>query len=86
MLAVLGALTLGLDVAMSVEAGSPVMRALGEWWFALSPATLNLAQAVTQRYLLPELWDPVIQTILAWPAWVIFIPLAIVFRWLGRRP
>lgn len=47
-------------------------HALGEIWYMLAPGSLNLAQAVTQRYLLPELWDPVIVWILQWPAGAIF--------------
>jgi len=44
------------------------LAAAGELWYRLSPGTLNLTQAVTQRYVLPELWDPVLLTILLWPA------------------
>lgn len=43
--------------------------AAGELWFKLHPYSLNLSQAVTQRYLHPSLWDPVIITMLQWPAW-----------------
>ena len=45
--------------------------AAGELWFHLHPYSLNLSQAVTQRYLLPALWDPIIISILQWPAWSI---------------
>lgn len=47
-------------------------HALGEIWFMLAPGSLNLAQAVTQRYLLPELWDPVMIWLLQWPAGAFF--------------
>ncbi|MGI9504925.1 MAG: hypothetical protein ACR2RE_17915 [Geminicoccaceae bacterium] len=43
--------------------------AAGELWFKLNPYSLNLSQAVTQRYLHPGLWDPVIISVLQWPAW-----------------
>ena len=45
---------------------------------------LNLVQAVVQRYVLPELWDPVIVTILLWRSGVfgalelLYTPTAIV--------
>ena len=32
------------------------MASLGQVWFSLSPETLNLSQAVIQRYVSPELW------------------------------
>lgn len=40
----------------------------GELWFTLSPDTLNLMQAVTQRYVSPALWDPAIVAVLKLPA------------------
>jgi hypothetical protein len=46
--------------------------AAGELWFTLHPYSLNLSQAVTQRYLLPSLWDPFIISMLQWPAWSLF--------------
>jgi hypothetical protein len=44
------------------------LAAAGEVWYALSPATLDLSQAVVQRYLWPGLWNPGIVTVLLWPA------------------
>ena len=41
----------------------------GEFWFTLHVGSLNLAQAVIQRYIHPALWDPVIDGLLQWPAW-----------------
>ena len=41
---------------------------------------LNLTQAVTQRYVLPELWDPVLLTVLLWPAFIVLaVPGLILF-------
>jgi hypothetical protein len=37
-------------------------------------------QAVTQRYLHPAIWDPVVIEVLQWPAWfVALIPATILF-------
>ena len=44
----------------------------GELWFRIDSASLNGAQAGVQRYLHPNIWDPVIQTILTWPATLVF--------------
>jgi hypothetical protein len=49
-------------------ARSGLLHTGGEVWFALSADTLNLMQAVTQRYLWPALWDPGIVSVLKFPA------------------
>ena len=77
-----GIAALGFDLwqyAQSTGQGfHPV--AAGELWYRLSPGTLNLTQAVTQRYVLPELWDPVLLTVLLWPAFLVLaVPGLILF-------
>lgn len=54
-----------------VQSGRWSILSVGELWFRIDAASLNLAQAVIQRYLLPVLWDPVIQTVLMWPVWLV---------------
>jgi len=44
------------------------LAALGELWFRLDRAGLNLVQAVIQRYVWPPLWDPAILDLLLLPA------------------
>src|SRR5262245_43186340 len=44
----------------------------GEGWFTLDVGSLNLAQAVIQRYIHPFLWDPILASVLRWPAWSLF--------------
>ncbi|MBO6754824.1 MAG: hypothetical protein JJ902_00725 [Roseibium sp.] len=73
------------DGSKTVARSEWVMVPLGQLWFEFSPATLNLAQAAIQRNVSPVLWDPVIQTLLAWPAWAVFAPLGLVLLWLGAR-
>ena len=66
----LGALVVGFrDVWAVVHNENAAAIRLGELWHDLSPETLQLAQPAVQRYLLPELWDPVILTLLLAPAW-----------------
>ena len=78
---------LAYDVAGWLDAGSFAPQAAGELWFRLHHDSLNLAQAVVQRYVDPRLWDPVIVTLLLAPAFVVLglpgLLLAILFR---RRP
>lgn len=65
-------------------AGASWSMALGELWFRIDAGSLNLMQAVTQRYVHPALWDPVAITILLWPAWAVFGGLAAIFLLLAR--
>jgi hypothetical protein len=60
---------LGYEVLLAAANGTWRMIAAGELWYALDRNSLNLAQAITQRYLHPALWDPLIQSLLTWPAW-----------------
>lgn len=59
--------------------------AAGELWFMLDNESLNLVQAVTQRYLHPAVWDPVAIELLQWPAWALFGAPAILLLVLCRR-
>ncbi|HLW28622.1 MAG TPA: hypothetical protein VKY54_12880 [Kiloniellales bacterium] len=61
------------------------LRPLGEIWFSLDPGSLNLVQAVIERYLLAFLWDPLLLTLLTWAAAPILAALGIFFLWLGAR-
>ncbi len=48
--------------------------ALGQLWYQLDRSSLNLVQAVIQRYIHPFLWDPIIVTILlSWAFAVLMI-------------
>lgn len=44
------------------------LRPAGELWYGLDAASLNLVQAVIERYVWPPLWDPVIAGLLQLPA------------------
>lgn len=64
----LAALGAGLYDLFGGPARSGLFHTGGEIWFSLSPDSLNLMQAVTQRYVSPELWDPTIVAVLKLPA------------------
>ena len=76
---------LGADIVASVAARSLEVTPLGLHWFEFHRASLGLAQAAVQRYLLPELWDPVIQTVLLWPTWAVFGAPGAALAYLCRR-
>tara|TARA_R110002167_G_scaffold150687_3_gene344455 strand:- start:51 stop:368 length:318 start_codon:yes stop_codon:yes gene_type:complete len=81
----LALMALGAEIVRSLEAGAWEILALGPLWYAIDPAGLNVTQAVIQRYLLTELWDPVIVTLLTWPAWVVFAVPGLLLLALFRR-
>lgn len=74
-----------VDGARSIADARLVLTPLGQTWYDLSPGTLNLSQAVIQRYLHPVVWDPVIQWILGLPAVLVLTLLGAAFVWLGSR-
>ncbi|MAZ04630.1 MAG: hypothetical protein CMN56_15960 [Sneathiella sp.] len=78
-------LVLGHDILqyLNTEAWHSIL--LGELWYNLNPQGINLMQAVIQRYLTPVLWDPIILTVLLWPAWLVFIVPGVVFLLLFRK-
>ena len=71
-------LGIALDLAGSlalvygvVTLGNPLITT-GQLWFRLDVGSLNLVQAVIQRYVYPPLWDGVIVPILLVPAFLLF--------------
>ncbi|MEX1037007.1 MAG: hypothetical protein WDZ54_13735 [Sneathiella sp.] len=78
-------LVLGHDILkyLNTEAWHSIL--LGELWYNLNPQGLNLTQAIVQRYLTPILWDPVILTVLLWPAWAVFLLPGVVLLLLFRK-
>lgn len=63
---------LGGDVLASLDSGGAFMpRPLGQLWFDVDADSLNLLQAVIQRYVHPAIWEPGITTILLLPAFVV---------------
>lgn len=78
-------LLLALEVVIWFSGGGFRLRTAGELWFALAPESLNLAQAVTQRHLLPELWDPGMIAILLLPAPLVLGGLGLLLMLLFRR-
>ena len=57
------------ELIVGLEAGAWRIIPVGELWFDLHVGSLNFVQAIVQRYIHPWLWDPVLSSILQWPAW-----------------
>lgn len=77
---------LWLEIAAWRADGVWRLLALGEVWFRLDVGSLNLVQAVIQRYLYPAIWDPGVVTVLLWPAWPCFAAIGAVLAFFGLRP
>ena len=71
---------LGYELRARVEGMPFELQPLGQIWYDIDAGSLNLFQAVVERYVSPDLWDPVILTVLYWPAVLVFlIPGAVLF-------
>ncbi len=75
---------LARDVFVWLDTGSLAMITAGELWFRIDNSSLNLVQAVIQRYVFPALWDPVIVTVLLWPAFLVIGVPGLLLSWLCR--
>ncbi len=66
---IMAGVALAYELMMLAATGSYRMVPTGEFWFSIHVGSLNLVQAIVQRYIHPALWDPVIAGLLQWPAW-----------------
>ena len=73
-LALVGA---GHDALNYWQTGTYDPLQLGTLWYALDRDSLNLTQAVIERYLHPLLWQDAIFPLLVWPAWLVLGGLAV---------
>ena len=87
-------LVLGMSLLVyqaTLYLGGGVWRpiAIGQLWYDLSPASLNLSQAVVQRHLHPDLWTDWLAPVLRWNAvratLILGALLVIVSYFSGRR-
>ena len=93
LLTVLALFLAGRDVVLWIDTGVLRPTPLGQVWYAIHPGSLNLVQAVIERYVHPFLWDPIIFGVLQWPAAIdvaalaLFVALArlALRRLVGRR-
>jgi hypothetical protein len=58
---------------------------LGQLWYQLNRSSLNLVQAVVQRYVHPFLWDPIIVSILLSWAFAALMILGVLLLVLFRK-
>ena len=68
-LVILALAAFGYEVLLAATSGGYRMIAAGELWYQIDVGSLNLTQAVIQRYVHPWLWDPMLVSVLQWPLW-----------------
>jgi hypothetical protein len=73
------------DVLVWIDTKHWAPIALGQLWFDLSRSSLNLVQAVVQRYINAFLWDPIIVTILLCWAFAVLMVLGALILALSRK-
>ena len=85
MFLVLALIAGGIEAMNSFKAAKWVLLTPGELWYRFDVSSLNLSQAVVQRYLHPAIWEPGIASILRAPSWVVLLVLAVIFRLFAIR-
>ena len=80
-----GAAVLVRDVLVWIDTKHWAPIALGQLWYDLNRSSLNLVQAVVQRYIHPFLWDPIILNILLCWAFALLMALGALLLVLFRR-
>jgi hypothetical protein len=71
-LIVAGGVLLAADIVAWTRAGAMAPTPLGRVWFDLDRFSLNLAQAIVERYVAAALWQSAIGPALLQPGWVVF--------------
>jgi hypothetical protein len=80
-----GAAVLVRDLLVWIDTKHWAPIALGQLWYDLGRSSLNLVQAVTQRYIHPFLWDPIIVSVLLCWAFVVLMILGLLLLLAFRR-
>lgn len=58
---------------------------LGEVLFQLFPTTFPMIEPAIARHVSPFLWDPILLTVLLWPASLVSFVLGIVLIWAAQK-
>ena len=76
---------LGAEILTSVQAGEWVSLTVGDVWAMIDRESIGLAQVGLERYVHPFLFDPLLLTLLLWPAWAVAGVPALLILLLARR-
>ena len=74
------------DVTKVIAAANGLFfTALGKDWYDISPNSLQLIQPAIERHVAVWLWNPVIQTVLEQPTWLVLGVTGSILILLGRK-
>jgi hypothetical protein len=74
-----------IDGTRSIAANAPQITKLAKTWYDISPNSLVLLQPAVERHVGRWLWNPVIQTVLERPTWLVLGVLGAILVVLGRK-
>ena len=80
-----GAAVLVRDLLVWIDTKHWAPIALGQLWYDLNRSSLNLVQAVVQRYISPFLWDPIIVSFLLCWAFAVLVVLGLLMLVFSSR-
>jgi hypothetical protein len=77
-----------VDGTRSIAAAQLTVSPLGQTWFSLHRGSLTGFQAMVRQSIEPTVgtwvWDPVIQSVLSMPTWLVLAALGAIFVWLAQ--
>jgi len=73
------------DGTKTIAGSAVTVTKLGADWYSFHPGSLLLLQPAVERHVAEWLWNPVIQTVLEQPAWLVLGILGAVLVLLGRK-
>jgi len=74
-----------VDGTKSIAANAIFITKLGKAWYDINPGSLLLLQPAIERHVAQWLWNPVIQTVLEQPTWLVLGVLGAILVLLGRK-
>tara|TARA_B100001094_G_scaffold247617_1_gene244525 strand:- start:324 stop:692 length:369 start_codon:yes stop_codon:yes gene_type:complete len=83
------------DIHLLIEGFKPGFTSIGQFWYELSPNSLQISEVIVSRYIdpcslfvslecNPVLWHPLISSILILPATPFFLFLSLLFFWFHK--
>jgi hypothetical protein len=74
-----------IDGTKSIAGNAIFVTKLGKTWYEISPNSLLLLQPAVERHISEWLWNPVLQTVLEQPTWLVLGLVGSVLILLGRK-
>ena len=74
-----------VDGTRSIADREIAFTPLGEVLFQLFPQSFPMLEPAIVRHVSPVLWDPVLLTVLLWPAAIVSFVLGALLLWLSQK-